>query len=213
MSGEPRTVRVAVRPGHPDRLSGRRRPHHPLLSALAERHGPVDVVTTPAAAPLLETHPAVRRVIRYDKRGADRGLGGLRRLAAELRRAGYAAGLSAAPLLALRGAGAAGPGARSGSASPEAPAAITYTRRVTAPAQRPRGRAAAGPRRAPVPARRRDGEPRSHRRGSTPRPRAGWRRTGVGPGFVALAPGSIWGTKRWPYYRGARRRARAARWS
>src|SRR5258705_504342 len=23
---------------------------------------------------------------------------------------------------------------------------------------------------------------------------------GLGPGFVALAPGSIWGTKRWPYY-------------
>ena len=38
----------------------------PLLSLLAERHGPVDVVTTPAAATLLETHPAVRSVIRYD---------------------------------------------------------------------------------------------------------------------------------------------------
>ena len=25
----------------------------------------------------------------------------------------------------------------------------------------------------------------------------------LGPGFVALAPGSIWGTKRWPYYRRA----------
>ena len=34
----------------------------PLLAALAERHGPVDVVTTPAAASLLETHPAVRRL-------------------------------------------------------------------------------------------------------------------------------------------------------
>jgi heptosyltransferase-2 len=43
----------------------------PLLSALAERHGPVDVVTTPAAAVLLETHPAVRAVLPYDKRGAD----------------------------------------------------------------------------------------------------------------------------------------------
>ena len=34
----------------------------------------MDVVTTPAAAALLETHPAVREVIRYDKRGRDAGL-------------------------------------------------------------------------------------------------------------------------------------------
>ncbi|MGH7537990.1 MAG: glycosyltransferase family 9 protein, partial [Gemmatimonadales bacterium] len=62
----------------------------PLLAALAQRHGPLDVVTTPAAAPLLETHPAVRRVIPYDKRGADRGWDGLRRLARSLRAEGYA---------------------------------------------------------------------------------------------------------------------------
>src|SRR2546429_7871442 len=53
----------------------------PLLEALAGRHGPVDVVTTPAAAPLLETHPAVRRGISYDKKGRERGVGGLFRLA------------------------------------------------------------------------------------------------------------------------------------
>src|SRR3989449_7566209 len=46
----------------------------PLLEALARRHGPVDVVTTSAAAPLLETHQAVRRVFPYDKRGKDLGL-------------------------------------------------------------------------------------------------------------------------------------------
>jgi lipopolysaccharide heptosyltransferase II len=56
----------------------------PLLTVLAERHGPVDVVTTPAAAPLLASHPAVRRVIPYDKRGGDRGARGLRQLAARL---------------------------------------------------------------------------------------------------------------------------------
>ena len=60
-----------------------------LLSYLAERVGPVDVVTTPAALPLLETHPAVRRAIGYDKRGADRGFGGLVRLAGRLRREAY----------------------------------------------------------------------------------------------------------------------------
>jgi heptosyltransferase-2 len=48
----------------------------PLLSALAARHGPVDVVTTPIAAPLLETHPAVVQVIPYDKRGVDAGWSG-----------------------------------------------------------------------------------------------------------------------------------------
>src|SRR5689334_14485347 len=63
----------------------------PLLAALARRHGPVDVVTTPTAAPLLETHPAVRRVIPYDKHGADRGWAGLRRLAAALRAQSYEA--------------------------------------------------------------------------------------------------------------------------
>ena len=53
----------------------------PLLAALAERHGPVDVLVTPAAAGLLEGHPAVRAVIRYDKRGRDAGPAGLWRLA------------------------------------------------------------------------------------------------------------------------------------
>ena len=45
----------------------------PLLSVLAERYGPVDVVTTPAAAGLLEHHPAVYDVVRYDKHGAAQG--------------------------------------------------------------------------------------------------------------------------------------------
>jgi heptosyltransferase-2 len=44
----------------------------PLIIRLAERFGPVDVVTTPAAAPIVEGHPAVRQVIRHDKRGGDR---------------------------------------------------------------------------------------------------------------------------------------------
>ena len=74
----------------------------PLLEALARRHGPVDVVTTPAAAPLLETHPAVRRVIPYDKRRADRGPRGLLRLARTLRAARY--GIAYLPHRSLRSA-------------------------------------------------------------------------------------------------------------
>lgn len=56
----------------------------PLIAHLA-RSGSVDVVTTPAAAPLLAGNPAIRRVISYDKRGADRGISGLRRVAAAVR--------------------------------------------------------------------------------------------------------------------------------
>ena len=61
----------------------------PLLAALAERHGPLDVVTTPAAAPIIETHPAVRRVIPYDKNGRDRGIGAVFALARRLHAEGY----------------------------------------------------------------------------------------------------------------------------
>src|SRR5438876_803927 len=62
----------------------------PLLSALAAEHGPVDVVTTPIAGPLLETHPAVRTVIPYDKRGRDRGWAGVQSLARRLKAERYA---------------------------------------------------------------------------------------------------------------------------
>jgi heptosyltransferase-2 len=169
----------------------------PLLSALARRDGPVDVVTTPAAAPLLEGHPAVRRVIRYDKRGADAGLAGLWRLGAALRRTGYRRAVlphrswrsAALALLAdiPERVGFAG-------AAP----ALTYSARV------PRARegheverllALAGPDAVPAPA---------VALGLTAMDRAGadaWLAArGIEPGFVALAPGSIWGTKRWPYY-------------
>jgi heptosyltransferase II len=56
-----------------------------LIAELARR-GPVDVVATPASAPLLANNPDVRDVIRYDKRGDARGLGGLWRTAELLRR-------------------------------------------------------------------------------------------------------------------------------
>jgi heptosyltransferase II len=62
----------------------------PLLRFLSTR-GPVDVVTTPAGGALLEGHPAVRRVFRYDKRGAQRGIGGVRALAGLLRAQRYGA--------------------------------------------------------------------------------------------------------------------------
>jgi heptosyltransferase-2 len=62
----------------------------PLVARLAERTQ-VDIVVTPLSAPLLANNPAIHEVIVYDKRGADRGFGGLVRLAGRLRRNRYAA--------------------------------------------------------------------------------------------------------------------------
>ena len=168
----------------------------PLLEVLAARHGPVDVVTTPGAASLIETHPAVRRVVRYDKKGKDRGLARFLALAAELRGQQYARAYLPhqswrSAVLALM----ARTPERIGFA--ESPAGVTYTARrprprtghesvrllhlvEDAPALRPfrltltegdRQRAAAWLAQARVPSR-----------------------------FIAVAPGSIWGTKRWPYF-------------
>jgi heptosyltransferase-2 len=61
----------------------------PLLEALAARHGPVDVLVTPAAAPLVATHPAVATVLTYDKRGRERGGVALWRKARALRARRY----------------------------------------------------------------------------------------------------------------------------
>jgi len=170
----------------------------PLLSALAARHGPVDVVTTPLAAPLLETHPAVRQVIAYDKRGADRGWSGIRRLGAQLRTARYERAylahrsLRSATLALLaripKRIGFSGgwsflyterrPKPRMGhetdrllALANEAPDVYPPQLQPTAEDERAAAAAAAAGAGALI-----DGS------------------------FVALAPGSIWGSKRWPYF-------------
>lgn len=56
----------------------------PLIAELARR-GPVDVLATPITGPLLANNPGIRRVILYDKRGADRGPVGLWRAAQSTR--------------------------------------------------------------------------------------------------------------------------------
>lgn len=56
----------------------------PLLARLAQ-DGDVDVITTPIGATLLATHPAVSRLIVYDKRGGDRGAAGFLRIARKAR--------------------------------------------------------------------------------------------------------------------------------
>ncbi len=56
----------------------------PLLARLAQ-DGDVDVVTTPIGATMLATHPAVSRLIVYDKRAGDKGVAGFVRIAGKAR--------------------------------------------------------------------------------------------------------------------------------
>ena len=167
----------------------------PLLAALAERHGPVDVVTTPAAAPLVETHPAVRQAIPYDKRGAERGLSGLVALARRLQGARYEAAylphrsLRTALLARLarvpRRIGFADGWPFLYTEARPRPASGHEIDRLLALAGVSSGTFA--PRLYPTA----DDERAVEQLLAA---------AGVGDGFVALAPGSIWGSKRWPYY-------------
>lgn len=162
----------------------------PLLSALAAHHGPVDVVTTPIAAPLLETHPAVRQVIPYDKRGTDRGWAGVRRLARRLRAERYERAYL--PHRSLRTAtlallaripsriGFAGGWSFLYTAAGPKPAVGHESDRLLALADQASG---AYP---------------PHLRPTAADEQAA--AAIIDGAFIALAPGSIWGSKRWPYY-------------
>jgi heptosyltransferase-2 len=174
----------------------------PLLSQLANR-GPVDVVTTPAAGAVLANHPAVRTIIPYDKRGADRGLGGMLRLARRLRTARYDIALlaqgswrSAAIAWLARIPQRIGFDTSAGR--------LLYTRRVPYRddlhhaarlllLSRPNGRE-------PTPAELAPSLfPGERERTEVDALLAA---NGIAPDqpLVALAPGSVWATKRWPYY-------------
>jgi heptosyltransferase-2 len=167
----------------------------PLLATLAARHGPVDVVTTPAAAPLLEPDPAVRAVIIYDKRGRDRGLAAMLRLAQRLAAARYA--VAYLPHRSLRSAALAflARVPRRVGFSDGWPLFYTETRprprtgheidRLLGLADGPAGSTA----------------PRLYPQPQDERVVDGClTEAGIAGDFVALAPGSIWGSKRWPYF-------------
>ena len=169
----------------------------PLLAALAERHGPVDVVTTPGAAPLLETHPAVRRVIPYDKRGRERGLAGFvglaRRLAAERYEVAYLPHRSLRTALLARLARVP---RRVGFADGWP---LLYTEARLRPRDGHEIDRLLGLAGAPSGA----FPPRLYPTAEDERIVAAFlEREGLGGrDFAALAPGSIWGSKRWPYYK------------
>ena len=162
----------------------------PLFSALAADHGPVDVVTTPIAAPLIETHPAVRKVIPYDKRGNDRGWAGLRNLARRLRTERYERAylphrsLRTATLGVLAGIptriGFSGAWSFLYTEARPKPALDHESDRLLALADKPPG--VYPPQLRPTAA---DEQAAAAL---------------IDGAFVALAPGSIWGSKRWPYY-------------
>lgn len=174
----------------------------PLLGQLARR-GEVDVVTTPAAAGLLANHPAVRRIIVYDKRGADRGVSGFLSLGRTLREAEYEVAYLAQGSL------------RSGALAllSRAPSRIGfdtsagrwfYTKRVEyrddlhhaarlLRLSRPNGR----------PATLDELRPSVYPGVAERNAVNALLEHGTAPHevpLVALAPGSVWGTKRWPYF-------------
>lgn len=170
----------------------------PLLERLA-REGPVHVVATPANAALLANHPAVAGVIVFDKRGADRGWRGLRRVARLLAATGATrAFLAQGSLRTAALAWRAGIPERVGFAT--SAGRWLCTRRVpyqaTAHHAQRLWRLASPPgdAGAPPPLRPALYPDAAHEAAAAallaPCP--------PGAPVVALAPGSAWGTKRWP---------------
>lgn len=169
----------------------------PLIRRAAERLGaPVDVLVIPAAANVLSNNPHIRDVIVFDKQGKDSGLGGFLRLAKKLRARKYATAYMAqgsvrSGLLAVFARIPRRIGFR-GAAGHR-----FYTHAVMD---------AGEPHHIEKLLRLADGAP--ERREPEIFPSQGDRdtvdtllkETGISGDFVALAPGSAWATKRWPYY-------------
>jgi heptosyltransferase-2 len=173
----------------------------PLIAELARR-GPVDVVVRPDAAPLLANNPDVRTLVVYDKRGQDRGVRGAWRLGSRLRAlrpsAAYLAQGSprSATVAVLAGCRMRAGFETSRNARP------LYTRVVPYRADRHHAErlwslAAADdatPTAAQLRPRLYPGDAERHAVDAVLGDFA------TGAPLVALAPGSVWATKRWPYY-------------
>jgi heptosyltransferase II len=174
----------------------------PLLAQLARR-GPVDVVTTPAAAALLANHPAVRELIVYDKRGAASGIAGFLSTASVLRAKKYDVALMAQGSFRSGAlAWIAGIPSRVGFATSSG--RYFYTKRVAyrddlhhaarlLMLARPNGRE---PSRGELQPSLYPGA-REHQAVDALLASHG---VGDEEPLILLAPGSVWGTKRWPFY-------------
>jgi ADP-heptose:LPS heptosyltransferase len=174
----------------------------PLLVQLARR-GPVDVVATPASAALLANHPAVRRVIAYDKRGADRGVAGFLDIGRRLREEHYdvaflAQGSVRSGALALLSRAPSRVGFDTSAGRWFYTKRVEYREDLHHAARllrlaRPNGRPATFDELRP------SLFPGEAERAAVDALLAA---AGVGSGetLVAMAPGSVWGTKRWPFY-------------
>ncbi|HYW50710.1 MAG TPA: lipopolysaccharide heptosyltransferase II [Gemmatimonadaceae bacterium] len=170
----------------------------PLLAHLAAR-GPVDVVTTPAGGGLLESHPAVRRVIRYDKRGAQQGLSGLRALARELKGARYGAAYLAqgswrSAALAWMARVPVRIGFDTSSGRLLQTSTVTYRSDMHHAERLYRLAAGDAPGTVPAPSLMPSDEDHA-----TVQSLLGAAPFGTAP-FVVVAPGSVWATKRWPFH-------------
>jgi heptosyltransferase-2 len=174
----------------------------PLIAELARR-GPVDVVTTPSSASLLVNHPGIRAVVPYDKRKTDSGVRGFLRLAKRLRAFSYdAAYLAQGSLRSAALAAAAGASRRVGFAT--SAGRPLYTQKVEyredlhhAVRLLRLARPDAVPSGGEIRPRLYPGIPE---RGAVDRFLALHGALDDGPPLVALAPGSVWATKRWPFY-------------
>ena len=175
----------------------------PLIRELAKR-GPVDVLVTPQGAAVLANNPSIRTVIRYDKRGTYGSALNLWQTIQELRSrrpydtAYLAQGSFRSGLLAVM----TGANQRIGFASSSGRA--LYTQQIPYRPDRhhaerlwslamsecadPPTRDQIRPRLYPTDEERLTVDRMLRRAGSLEEP------------FVALAPGSAWGTKRWPFY-------------
>ena len=174
----------------------------PLVAELARR-GPLDVVVTPAGAAVLSGNPNVRQLIVYDKRRHDRGLSGFFRIASAVRApdrdaTAYLAQGSVRSALLARIAGY-----KQRVGFDTSAGRLLYTRLI--PFQRAQHHAerllrlAIG---ADAEVLRSALRPRVHP--SVTDRDAVDTLLGTVPNeerpLIALAPGSVWATKRWPYY-------------
>ncbi|MGQ0639172.1 MAG: glycosyltransferase family 9 protein [Gemmatimonadaceae bacterium] len=173
----------------------------PLLSTLAVA-GPVDVVTTQSGAAVLAGNPHVRRLVVYDKR-SKRGPSSLLQLASSIRAKSRddTAYLAQASIRSALLARAAGYKQRIGFDT--SPARLLYTRRVRFRRDQHHAerllRLGLGDDADIAPTALRPSVYPSHedRRAVDNILR---QVPNEGRGLLALAPGSVWATKRWPYY-------------